>query len=99
MDSVDCRRLDGCTLACLNRLGELSKKFFNFPCTCPILDLAHEARLLAFMRDAMFQSSVSAAKYCILTEIYCHHGLGYGQDGRYLLSLTAGQKSFEPSPT
>jgi len=56
----------GARLACLNRIGELSKKFFNFPCTCPILDLTHEARLLAFMRDAMFQCSMSAAKYCIL---------------------------------
>lgn len=53
-------------LACLNRIRESSKKFFNFPCTCPISDLAHEAGLHAFMRDAMFQSSVSAAKYRIL---------------------------------
>lgn len=63
-------------LACLNRIGELSKKFFNFPCTCPILGLAHEARLLAFMLDAMFQCSVSAAKYRILTEKYCYRGVG-----------------------
>jgi hypothetical protein len=63
-------------LACLNRIGELTKKFFNFPCTCPIFDLTHEARLLAFMRDAMFQCSVSAAKYCILTEKYCYRGVG-----------------------
>lgn len=53
----------GARLACLNRIGELSKKFFNFPCTSPILDLTHEARLFAFTCDAMFQSSVSAAKY------------------------------------
>jgi hypothetical protein len=65
----------GARLACLNRIGELSKKFFNFPCTCPILDLTHEARLLAFMRDAMVQSSVSAAKYCILTGKYCYRGV------------------------
>jgi len=63
-------------LACLNRIRELSKKFFNFPCTCPIFDMAHEARLLAFTRDAMFKSSVSAAKYCILTEKHCYRGVG-----------------------
>ena len=62
-------------LACLNRIRELTKKFFNFPCTRPILDLAHEACLLAFMRDAMFQSSVSAAKYRILTEKHCYRGV------------------------
>jgi hypothetical protein len=71
MGRVDCRA----RLACLNRTRELSKKFFNFPCTCPILDLAHEARLLAFMRDATFQSSVPAAKYRILTEKYCYCGV------------------------
>lgn len=79
MDRVDCVAIffDGrARLACLNRTGELSKKFFNFPCTCPILDLAHEAHLLAFTRDAMFQSSVSAAKYYILTEKYCYRGVG-----------------------
>jgi len=58
----------GARLARLNYIGELSKKFFNLPCTSPIFDLAHEACLLAFMRDAMFQSSVPAAKHCILTE-------------------------------
>lgn len=78
MDRVDYRHfLDGrAHLACFNRIGELSKKFFNFPCACPILDLTHEARLLAFMRDATFQSSVSAAKYCILTIKYCYRGIG-----------------------
>lgn len=63
-------------LACLNGIGELSKKFFNFPSTCPILDLTHEASLLALMLDAMFQSSVSATKYSILTEKYCYRGVG-----------------------
>jgi hypothetical protein len=66
----------GARLACLNRSGELAKKFFNFPCTCPILDLTHETHLLALMRDAMFQSSVSAAKYSILTEKHCYRGVG-----------------------
>ena len=28
------------------------------------------------MRDAMFQPSVSAAKYCILTEKCCYRGVG-----------------------
>jgi hypothetical protein len=72
MGRVDCRA----RLACLNRTRELSKKFFNFPCTCPILDLTHEARLLALMLDAMFQSSVSATKYSILTEKHCYRGVG-----------------------
>jgi hypothetical protein len=66
----------GTRLACLNRIGELSKKFFNFPCTCPIFDLTHEARFLALMRDAMFQFPVSAAKYSILTEKHCYRDVG-----------------------
>jgi hypothetical protein len=41
-------------LARFNRTGELSENFFNFPCTCPISDLAYEACLLAFLRNSMF---------------------------------------------
>jgi hypothetical protein len=55
-----------CFLARLDRIGELPKKFFNFPCACPVPDLTQKAFPFAFLLDETLQASVSAAIYHIL---------------------------------
>jgi hypothetical protein len=49
-------------------VGELLEIFFNFPCPCPISDLALETSPLALLSDTMFQCSEFAAKHQILAE-------------------------------
>jgi hypothetical protein len=82
-----------------NRIRELPEKFLDFPCTCPIPDLTQKTSPFAFMLDAILQTPEFAAKYHILPESNVVVVSSFKHDGRYLLSSTTGQKSFEPSPT